>query len=70
VLRSALTDLSYDLPLTLKTYVPEEWKTVEVRQGERTQAMDAIEAAGSRYVLYQAEVNSQVVTLSRATHAK
>ncbi len=70
VLRSALTDLSYDLPLTLKTYVPEEWKTVEVRQRERTQAMDAIEAAGSRYVLYQAEVNSQVVTLSRATHTK
>jgi len=70
VLRSSLTDLSYDLPLTLKTYVPKEWKTVEVRQGDRTQSADAIEANGASYAFYQADVNAQVVTLSRATPTK
>jgi peptidoglycan/xylan/chitin deacetylase (PgdA/CDA1 family) len=66
VLRSDLTDLSYDLPLSLKTHVPEEWSSVEVRQGERTQHVDVIRANDADYVLYQAVPNAELVTLSRA----
>jgi len=66
VLRSDLTDLNYDLPVTLKTYVPNEWNTVEVRQGERTKHVDVVRANGTGYILYQALPNAEIVRLSRA----
>ncbi len=66
VLRSDLTDLTYDLPMTLKTQVPEEWKIVEVRQGERTKHVEVVRENGADYVLYQAVPNAEVVLLSRA----
>jgi hypothetical protein len=66
VLRSDLTDLRYDLPVTLRTYVPNEWNTVEVRQGERTKHVDVVRANGTGYVLYQALPNAEIVRLSRA----
>jgi peptidoglycan/xylan/chitin deacetylase (PgdA/CDA1 family) len=65
VLRSELTELSYDLPLTLKTYVPNEWKTVEVRQGEQRKQVEVVRANGAEYVLFQAMPNAEVVRLSR-----
>jgi hypothetical protein len=34
VLHSSLTDVSDHLPLTLKTYVPGDWRTAEVRQSK------------------------------------
>jgi hypothetical protein len=61
VLRSDLIELSYDLPLTLKTYVPNEWKTVDVRQGERRKQVEVVRANGGDYVLYQAVPNAEVV---------
>ena len=70
VLRSSVTDVSYDLPLTMKTYVAEEWKTVEVRQGERIQHVDVVRANGTDYVLYQAVPNAEVVRLSRAAQIR
>jgi hypothetical protein len=66
VLRSELTQLSYDLRLTLKTYVPNKWKTVDVRQGEQTKQVDVVRENGADYVLYQAMPNAEVVRLSRA----
>ena len=65
VLRSELTELSYDLPLTLKTYVPNEWKAVEVRQGEQRKQVEVVRANGAEYVLFQAMPNAEVVRLSR-----
>jgi peptidoglycan/xylan/chitin deacetylase (PgdA/CDA1 family) len=65
VLRSELTDLSYHLPLTLKTYVPGEWKRVEVRQGEERQQVDVVQANGTGYVLYQATPDAEVIRLSQ-----
>jgi peptidoglycan/xylan/chitin deacetylase (PgdA/CDA1 family) len=65
VLRSDLTDVSYDLPLTLKTYVPDLWKTAEIRQGERTKQVDTVRVDGANYVVYQALPNAEVVTLAR-----
>jgi len=66
VLRSSLTDLSYDLPLTLKTYVPEEWNAVEVQQGQRTSQSDVVRKNGTNYVMYQAIPNGEDVKLSPA----
>ena len=65
-LRSDLADLSYDLPLTLKTYVPKPWSAVKVRQGERTQYVNVVRANDADYVLYQAVPNAELVTLSQA----
>jgi hypothetical protein len=48
----------YDLPLTLKTYVPADWKTVTVRQGQGEQKADAQQDANGTYVLYQIKPNS------------
>jgi peptidoglycan/xylan/chitin deacetylase (PgdA/CDA1 family) len=66
VLRSELRDLNYDLPLTLKTYVPSEWEAVEVRQGEQSKQVGVLRAGGAAYILYQANPNAEVVRLSRA----
>jgi peptidoglycan/xylan/chitin deacetylase (PgdA/CDA1 family) len=63
VLRDDLTDLSYDLPLTLKTYVPIDWHVVEVRQGKRTARAEVIHDQGRGYVLYRAVPNAEVVRL-------
>jgi peptidoglycan/xylan/chitin deacetylase (PgdA/CDA1 family) len=70
VLRSELTELSYDLPLTLKTYVPNEWKTVEVRQGEQRKQVEVVRANGAEYVLFQAMPNAEVVRLSRVVQRR
>jgi peptidoglycan/xylan/chitin deacetylase (PgdA/CDA1 family) len=63
VLRDDLTDLSYDLPLTLKTYVPVDWHFAEVRQGKRTTRVEVSHDQGAGYVLYQAVPNAEVARL-------
>jgi peptidoglycan/xylan/chitin deacetylase (PgdA/CDA1 family) len=54
----SLDPFMYDLPLTLKTYVPADWKTVTVRQGQGEQKADAQQDANGTYVLYQIKPNS------------
>jgi peptidoglycan/xylan/chitin deacetylase (PgdA/CDA1 family) len=63
ILHDDLTDLSYDLPLTLKTYVPIDWHFVEVHQGKRTTRAEVIHNQGRGYVLYPAVPNAEVVRL-------
>jgi hypothetical protein len=70
VLRTELTDLTYDLPLTLKTNVPASWQTVEVRQGGRATHVDVVRSKGSDFVVYQAIPNGELVTLSRASRTR
>jgi len=70
VLRSSLTDLSYDLPLTLKTYVPDKWNAVEVQQGQRTKQSDVIRENGTDYVMYQAIPNGEDVKLFPAVQTR
>jgi peptidoglycan/xylan/chitin deacetylase (PgdA/CDA1 family) len=67
VLRSDLSDLGYDLPLTLKTSVPKTWRQVRVQQGERTTHIAVVDAKDDHYALYQAVPNAEVVTLSEFT---
>ncbi len=66
VLRDDLTDLSYDLPLTLKTYVPIDWRVVEVRQGKRTTLTEVIHDQERGYVLYEAVTNAELIRLTSA----
>jgi hypothetical protein len=64
VLRDDLTDESYDLPLTLKTCVPAEWRAAEVRQGGRSGRVETIRLNGANFVLYQAMPNAEVVKIT------
>ena len=48
----------YDLPLTLKTYVPEKWMEVRVSQGTRIQRPMILRDAAGYYVLYQLKPNT------------
>jgi peptidoglycan/xylan/chitin deacetylase (PgdA/CDA1 family) len=64
VLRQSLTDMRYDLPLTLKTSVPSGWQRVAVHQGSRSQEAPVAQDQGRSYVLYQAVPNGEVVTLA------
>jgi peptidoglycan/xylan/chitin deacetylase (PgdA/CDA1 family) len=66
VLRDDLTDLSYDLPLTLKTYVPIDWRVAQVSQGKRSMRAEVIHNQVGAYVLYQAIPNAEVIRLVAA----
>jgi peptidoglycan/xylan/chitin deacetylase (PgdA/CDA1 family) len=56
----------YDLPLTLKTYIPARWKSVHVEQG--TQALETAirEDDYGVYVSYRAKPNSDPITICEA----
>jgi peptidoglycan/xylan/chitin deacetylase (PgdA/CDA1 family) len=54
----------YDLPLTLKTYVPSAWNTVTVSQGTKEQLVRPESDAQGTFVMYQAIPNAQPVELS------
>ena len=66
VLRDDLKDARYDLPLTLETQVPPDWKAVDVRQGKRAQRVPVVRDDGRSYVLYPAIPNGEDVRLARA----
>ena len=63
-LTHSLDKKMYDLPLTLKTYVPETWAKVTVNQGMNTKTMDVQHDEKGGYVLYQAEPNKANLLLS------
>jgi peptidoglycan/xylan/chitin deacetylase (PgdA/CDA1 family) len=68
VLRDDLTDLNYDLPLTLKSYVPIGWRVVEVNQGKRAMRAEVVHDRVGAYVLYQAIPNAEAITIVAAPH--
>lgn len=54
----------YDLDLTLKTYVPQSWRTVTIQQDEkRSQVQSSSDQTGA-YVIYQASPNAGPVKLT------
>lgn len=56
----------YDLPLSLKTQLPDDWETVVVTQGdELVNASVHTSADGTAYVLYRANPNSEPVEIER-----
>jgi hypothetical protein len=55
----------YDLPLTLKSYVPDSWKTVKVKQGSKETSVKAQNDERGTFVQYQAVPNDAPVEISR-----
>jgi peptidoglycan/xylan/chitin deacetylase (PgdA/CDA1 family) len=53
----------YDLPLTLKTYVPAAWKHVKIQQGKNTKQVTVVKDEKGSYVLYQAVPNGSILNL-------
>jgi peptidoglycan/xylan/chitin deacetylase (PgdA/CDA1 family) len=63
-LRHSLDAKTYDIPLTLKTYVPAKWKKVKVKQqghGEETQILKDVRG---NYILYRAIANDGSIEIS------
>ena len=63
-LTHSLDKTMYDLPLTLKTYVPDKWSKVTVSQGTNTKTVDVRRDEKGGYVLYQVEPNTTNALLS------
>ncbi|HTI57395.1 polysaccharide deacetylase family protein [Mucilaginibacter sp.] len=63
-LTHALDKTQYYLPLTLKTYVPADWKWVHIEQGKHSNTIKPKKDEKGSYVLYQADVNNNGITLS------
>lgn len=54
----------YDIPLTLKTYVPSEWKKVHVKQGGKKEIVTPLSDDKGSFVIYLASPNSDDVVVS------
>jgi peptidoglycan/xylan/chitin deacetylase (PgdA/CDA1 family) len=65
-LTHSLDKTMYDLPLTLKTYVPDKWSKVTVSLGTNTKTVDVQYDEKGHYVLYQVVPNTTGVLLSGA----
>ncbi len=63
-LTHSLDHETYDLPLSLKTYVSPEWNTVLVKQNGKQQNIVSQKDAYGSYVLYQAVPNEGSITIS------
>ena len=63
-LTHSLDKTMYDIPLTLKTYVPSEWKIVHVKQGDQEGQINPEQDERGVYVMYQALPNAGSVVLS------
>ena len=54
----------YHLPLTLKTYVPDSWKSVEVKQGEKSWFSNINTDEFGSYVLYESYPDAEDILLT------
>lgn len=62
-LTHTLGDL-YNLPMTLKTEIPDSWETVQVSQGEQFQNAEIIQEKGTQFVLYRAIPNAESIQIT------
>ena len=60
----SLDKTMYDIPLTLRTYVPSAWKQVQVKQGDKTQTLSTGTNEKGTFVLYQLQPNKGTAELS------
>ncbi len=63
-LTHSLDKSMYDLPLTLKTYVPNNWSKAVVSQGTKTTTVDVVHDEKGSYILYQMDPNTTNAILS------
>jgi hypothetical protein len=64
-LTHGLKQAFYDLPLTLKTYIPGDWKQAKVVQGDVTQTVGIQHDDQGAFVLYQAKPNTDKILLTQ-----
>ena len=62
-LTHTLDKTQYDLPLTLKTYIPSQWTRVTVTQNKKVQHPAIQRDAEGVYILYQLTPNTAPATL-------
>ncbi|MFI5185435.1 MAG: polysaccharide deacetylase family protein [Chitinophagales bacterium] len=62
-LQHSLDKNIYNIPLTLKTYIPEEWKQVEVRQDNKKKEFRTQRDLKGNYILYRANPNKGAIEL-------
>jgi hypothetical protein len=62
-LTHSLDHQTYDLPLTLKTYVSPDWKYVLVKQNGKEQKVVSQKDADGSYVLYKAVPNAGTISI-------
>jgi hypothetical protein len=53
----------YDYPLTLKTYIPSDWTSTEIRQGDKTWSIENEMDENGHYVQYEAIPNAEEIVL-------
>ena len=63
-LHHSLDTTLYNLPLTLKTYLPSLWKNVNVQQGNKTVKLKILKDDKGKYVLFQAMPGRDKIELS------
>ncbi|HEY4965414.1 MAG TPA: hypothetical protein VII28_03400, partial [Puia sp.] len=63
-LTHSLDKKMYDLTLTLKTYVPDQWSKVAMSQGASMHRVDVQHDEKGSYVIYQVEPNTSNALLS------
>ena len=65
LLKHSLDRSLYDLPLTIKTYVPSSWRSVSKKQNGSTKTLQLSSDEKGKFVMFQALPNSGNITLSR-----
>jgi peptidoglycan/xylan/chitin deacetylase (PgdA/CDA1 family) len=63
-LTHSLEGSMYDIPLTVRTYVPANWKQVQVKQGDKIQTITTVTNDRGTFVLYQLKPNGGTAELS------
>jgi peptidoglycan/xylan/chitin deacetylase (PgdA/CDA1 family) len=63
-LTHSLDKSMYDIPLTLRTYVPADWTAVQIKQGDKTQTVSSVTNEKGTFVLYQLQPNKGPAELS------
>jgi len=64
-LNCSLDKAMYNVPLTLKTYVPTDWKQVSILQGKRMKKLKILKDGNGNYLMYKANSNSTLLTISK-----
>jgi peptidoglycan/xylan/chitin deacetylase (PgdA/CDA1 family) len=63
-LSHSLDTSMYNVPLTLRTSIPADWKQVHIKQGDKTQTVPSITNDKGTFVLYQLQPNKGTAELS------
>ncbi len=56
----------YNIPLTLKTYLPAEWDTVKIKQGDNEQSVKTNNDTKGVYVQYEAYPNQHTIEVNKS----